>query len=142
MFQYDLGPPKHVLHLVWSVLGISTAIKTALKVALYDFFDGPLAPSNGQFIEKVNHYNRTIQINFLMGPSIKFVLAISGLRVKCHKKKPKCFLSISLTFLSNYFQEAKIFAFSLWTHLGCLRRFINVSERWKERGYTCKYTPT
>ena len=29
-----LGPPKHVLHLVCSVLGISTAIKTALKVAL------------------------------------------------------------------------------------------------------------
>ena len=59
MFQYDFGPPKHVLHLVWSVLGISTAIKTALKVAIYDFFDGPLAPLNGQFMEKVNHYNRT-----------------------------------------------------------------------------------
>ena len=29
----------------------------ALKVALYDFFDGPLAPLNGQFLEKVNHYN-------------------------------------------------------------------------------------
>ena len=28
-----LGPPKHVLHLVWSVLGISTAIKTASFVA-------------------------------------------------------------------------------------------------------------
>ena len=39
MFQYDFGPPKHVLHLVWSVLGISTATKTALNVALYDFFD-------------------------------------------------------------------------------------------------------
>ena len=58
MFQYDFGPPKHVLHLVWSVLGISTAIKTALKVALYEFFDGPLAPLNGQFMEKVNPYNR------------------------------------------------------------------------------------
>ena len=23
VFQYDFGPPKHVLHLVWSVLGIS-----------------------------------------------------------------------------------------------------------------------
>ena len=34
VFQYDFRPPKHVLHLVWSVLGISTAIKTALKVAL------------------------------------------------------------------------------------------------------------
>ena len=39
-----LGPPKHVLHLVWSVLGIYTAIITALKVAFYDFFDGPPAP--------------------------------------------------------------------------------------------------
>ena len=68
MFQYDFGPPKHVLHLVWSVLGISTAIKTALKVALYEFFDGPLAPLNGQFMEKVNHYNRTKHKDFLMGP--------------------------------------------------------------------------
>ena len=33
-YRIILGPPKHVLHLVWSVLGISTAIKTALKVAL------------------------------------------------------------------------------------------------------------
>ena len=76
MFQYDLGPPKHVLHLVWSVLGISTAIKTALKVALYDFFDGPLAPSNGQFIEKVNHYKRKKQTIFSMGLSVKFLFAI------------------------------------------------------------------
>ena len=45
---------QHVLHLVWGVLGITTAIKTAFKVALYDFFDGPLAPLNSQFIEKVN----------------------------------------------------------------------------------------
>ena len=76
MFHYDFGPPKHVLHLVWSVLGISTAIKTALKVALYDFFDGPLAPLNGQFMEKVNHYNRTKHKDVLMGPNVKFVLAI------------------------------------------------------------------
>ena len=34
-----LGPPKNVLHLVCIVLDISTAIKTALKVAVYDFFD-------------------------------------------------------------------------------------------------------
>ena len=26
-YRIILGPPKHVLHLVWSVLGISTAIK-------------------------------------------------------------------------------------------------------------------
>ena len=63
-YRIILGPPKHVLHLVWSVLGISTAIKTALKVALYDFFDGPPAPLNGQFMEKVNYYNRTKQIFF------------------------------------------------------------------------------
>ena len=32
-------PLKHVFHLVWSVLGISTTIKTASKKALYDCFD-------------------------------------------------------------------------------------------------------
>ena len=41
------APPKHVLHLVWSVLGISAAMRMALKVALYDDFDGRLAPLNG-----------------------------------------------------------------------------------------------
>ena len=59
MFQNDFGPPKHVLHLVWSVLGISTAIKIALNVALYDCFDGPLSPLNGQFMEKVTIKKRT-----------------------------------------------------------------------------------
>ena len=34
-----LGPPKHVLHLVWSPFVKYTANKTALKVALYDFRD-------------------------------------------------------------------------------------------------------
>ena len=43
------GPPKHVLHLVWSVLGIPRAMNTALIVALYDCFNGPLAPLNGKF---------------------------------------------------------------------------------------------
>ena len=38
--------------MVCSVLGISTAIKTALKVELYDFFDGPPAPLNGQLMDK------------------------------------------------------------------------------------------
>ena len=75
-YRIILGSQKHVLHLVWGVLGISTAIETALKVALYEFFDGPLAPLNGQFTEKVNHYNRTKHKDFLMGPSVKFVLAI------------------------------------------------------------------
>ena len=55
---------------------MSTAIKTALEVALYDFFDGPLAHLNGQFMEKVNHYNRTKNKDFLMGTSVKLVLAI------------------------------------------------------------------
>ena len=32
-YRIILGPPRHVLHLVCIVLGISTAIKTALKVA-------------------------------------------------------------------------------------------------------------
>ena len=59
-----------------SVLGISTAIKTALKVALYDFFEGPPAPLHSQLMKKVNHYNWTKQIDFSMGPSVKFVLAI------------------------------------------------------------------
>ena len=45
-----LGPPKHVLHSVWSVLGISTAIKTALKVA-------PTGSSKWSINGKVKHYN-------------------------------------------------------------------------------------
>ena len=57
-------------------MGISTAIKTTLKGALYDFFDGPLAPLNGQFMEKANHYNRTKHKDLLMGPSVILVLAI------------------------------------------------------------------
>ena len=71
-----LGPPKHVLHLVWSAFVKYTANRTALKVALYDFLDGPPAPLNSQLMEKVNHYNLTKKINFSMGPSVKFVLAI------------------------------------------------------------------
>ena len=45
-------------------------------MALYDFLDGPPAPLNSQLMEKVNHYNLTKKINFSMGPSVKFVLAI------------------------------------------------------------------
>ena len=71
-----LGPLKHVLHLVWSAFVKYTANRTALKVALYDFLDGPPAPLNSQLMEKVNHYNLTKKINFSMGPSVKFVLAI------------------------------------------------------------------
>ena len=45
-------------------------------MALYDFFDGPPAPLNSQLMDKVNHYNWTKQIDFSMGPSVKFVFAI------------------------------------------------------------------
>ena len=34
VFQYVPGPPKYVLHLVWSAFVLSTAIRTALKVAI------------------------------------------------------------------------------------------------------------
>ena len=36
----------------------------------------PPTGSTGQFMAKVDHYNRTKQINFLMGPSVKLVLPI------------------------------------------------------------------
>ena len=49
-YRIILGPPKQVLHLVWSVLCISTAIKTALKVA-------PTGSSKWSINGKVNHYN-------------------------------------------------------------------------------------
>ena len=67
-----LGPPKHVLHLVWSAFVKYTANRTALKVALYDFLDGPPAPLNSQLMEKVNHHNLTKKINFSTGPSVKY----------------------------------------------------------------------
>ena len=45
-------------------MGISTAIKTALKVTLHDFFDGSPSPLNGQLMEKENHYNCTKKFNW------------------------------------------------------------------------------
>ena len=82
-YRIILGPPKQVLHLVCIVLGISAAIKTALKVAFYDFFDGTPAPLtkgqallNCQLMEKVNTLNCKRKKGFSMGPSVKFVLAI------------------------------------------------------------------
>ena len=36
----------------------------------------PPAPLNSQLMGKVNHYSLTKKINFSMGPSVKFVLAI------------------------------------------------------------------
>ena len=44
----------------WS--GVFWAYLQALKVALYDFFDGQPAPLNSQLMEKVNHYNKTKNI--------------------------------------------------------------------------------
>ena len=61
-----LGLPKHILHLVWSPFVKYRAIKTVLKVALYDFYDGVPAPLNSQLMEKVNHYNLTKKINFVI----------------------------------------------------------------------------
>ena len=52
-------------------MGISTAIKTALKEALYDLFDGPLAPLNGQCMEKVNHFNCKRKTRFVNGTKCK-----------------------------------------------------------------------
>ena len=49
-YRIILGPPKHVLHLVWSVLGIYTAIIKALKVA-------PTGSSKWSINGKVKHYN-------------------------------------------------------------------------------------
>ena len=40
-YRIILGPPRHILHLVWSDSGISTAIKIALEVALLYFEDLP-----------------------------------------------------------------------------------------------------
>ena len=71
-------------------MGISTAIKTVLKVALYDFFKGPLAPLNGQFMEKANHYKRTKHKDFSIEPSVKFVLAIIDSASKKNGPKIKC----------------------------------------------------
>ena len=93
-----LGPPKHVLHLVWSAFVKYTANRTALKVALYDFLDGPPAPLNNQLMEKVNHYNLTKKINFSMGPSVKFVLAIID---SISKKK----MGINFFFSQNWTQR-------------------------------------
>ena len=46
-----LGPPKHVLHLVWSVPDISTAIRTALKVARTAQIRGDrIPPFNSGFV--------------------------------------------------------------------------------------------
>ena len=64
-----LGPPKHVLHLVWSCLDTYLALKTTLKVSLYSY----LNPANSGQIMTINTGNLFV---FEVGPSVKFVSAI------------------------------------------------------------------
>ena len=67
-----LGPSKHVLHLVWSAYFISTAVRTALKVARTPQILGERRP--------VSKNNKIIKrIDFEMGPSVKFVSPNKGL---------------------------------------------------------------
>ena len=70
-----LGPQKHVVHLVWSAYFISTAVRTALKVARTPQILGERRP--------VSKNNKIIKrIDFEMGPSIKFVSPNKGLLSK------------------------------------------------------------
>ena len=93
-YRIILGPQKHFLHLVCSVLSISTAIKTALKVAYYDFFDGPPAPLNGQLMEKVNHYNWTKKNRFFNGTKCK--ICFGNHRFNFRKRNGGLFFSAKL----------------------------------------------
>ena len=116
-----------------SVLGISTAIKTALKVA-------PTGSSKWSINGKVKHYNWTKKIDFSMGPSVKFVLAIKdsiskkkmgvnffsakldtkggggvrGLRVCGCKKSRSSFLNISLIKISPFLLLAPWKTYYYW----------------------------
>ena len=67
-----LGPSKHVLHLVWSVYFISTAVRTALKVAR-------TPQILGERRHYKSHYKSKKRIDFEMGPSVKFVSPNKGL---------------------------------------------------------------
>merc|ERR1712198_551504 len=83
-----LGPPKHVLHLVWSAFFISTAVRTALKVARTPQILGERRP--------VSKNNKLIKrIDFKMGPSVKFVSPNKGL---ISKKK----MGLNFFVLKNY----------------------------------------
>ena len=53
-FRASLGPLKHVLHLVWSVFGISSAINIALKVPEGLLYDN----SRMHFIQETNKADR------------------------------------------------------------------------------------
>ena len=68
-FRIILGPPKHVLHLVWSCLDTYLALKTTLKVSLYSY----LNQANSGQIMTINTGNLFV---FEVGPSVKFVSAI------------------------------------------------------------------
>ena len=66
-----LGPPKHLLHLVWSCLDVYQALKTTLKVLVNSYF---MLANSGR-IMTINKGNLFI---FEVGPSVKFVSAIKG----------------------------------------------------------------
>ena len=63
-----LGPPKHVLHLVWSPYVIYTAIRIALKVAW-----------KARILGKRRSISKNKKIKFGMGPNVKFVSPICDL---------------------------------------------------------------
>ena len=66
VFQYVPWPPKHVLHLVWSAYVISTALRTASKVAWRAQILGKT-----RLVSKTNKMIK--RIDFEMGPSVKSV---------------------------------------------------------------------
>ena len=70
-----LGPSNHVLHLVWSVYFISTAVRTALKVAWTPQIMGERRP----LWHYKSHYKSKKRIDFELGPSVKFVSPNKGL---------------------------------------------------------------
>ena len=65
-----LGPPKHVLHLVWSQFVIFTATRTALKVAC-----------KAQSLGKRRSESKDKKIKFGMGPNAK-----NGVNIHIPKK--------------------------------------------------------
>ena len=72
-----LGPPKHVLHLVWSCLNIYLALKTTLKVSLNSYLT--FEPKKLVALLCWLFWTTMIKGNlfvFEVGPSVKFVSAI------------------------------------------------------------------
>ena len=68
--RITLGPPKHVLHLVWSCLNIYLALITTLKVPF------KLALLCWLFWPTMTKNNKGNLFVFEVGPSVKFVSAI------------------------------------------------------------------